>query len=102
MSIQHRTDWKEAHDGLIAEMIRLGHPAELGESIAKELGSPKAIRRMTSYLKAEKPKSVEIVVDEMIAIKSEIMMWKEKKAAEEANVSVNAIINSGLLDGRDR
>ncbi len=40
---------------------------------------------MSSYLHHVKPKRVELVVDEMLAIKSEIDAWRDKKATEEAN-----------------
>lgn len=39
----------------------LGFPAELGEAIAKHLGSPKAMEKMISYLHYVKPKSEELV-----------------------------------------
>ena len=45
---------------------QLGFPEELGEQIAKQLGSPKAMNRMLSYLYNVKPRSAELVVDEMI------------------------------------
>ena len=41
---------------------------------------------MTSYLRQAQPKTVEMVVDEMLAICSEIEAWKaQKKASQEAN-----------------
>ena len=67
-----RSEWKEARDRLVEAVIQLGFPKELGEEMAKNLGSPKAIDRMTTYLHYVKPKSVEVMVDEMIAICSEI------------------------------
>ena len=51
---------------------------------------------MTAYLNYEKPKTEEIVVDEMLAIRSEIDAWREKKAAEEANEAYNRMLYSGL------
>ena len=42
------------------------------EEIAKHLGSPKAISRMVSYLRYVRPKTAELIVDEMLAIRSEI------------------------------
>ena len=74
----------------------LGFPKELGLEIAKHLGSPQAIRRMNAYLYYVKPTKAELVVDEMLAIRSEIDLWKEKKAAEEANAKYNEILNYGL------
>ena len=66
----------------------------------ESLGSPKAIDRMNAYLRYEKPKSEELVVDEMLAIRSEIDAWREKKASEQANARYNEILNNGL-DGFD-
>ena len=74
----------------------LGFPQRLGEEIIKNLGSPKAMRRMTSYLTYVKPKTAELVVDEMLAICSDISAWKDKKASEEANARYNEVLNRGL------
>ena len=45
----------------------------------------------------------ELVVDEMLAIRSEIDAWKEKKASEKANARYNEVLNYGLpgIDGPD-
>lgn len=80
-------------------MCRLGFREELGEAIAKNLGSPKAMERMTAYLHYVKPKKEELVVDEMLAICSEIAAWREKKASEEANAKYNEILYQGLDKG---
>ena len=64
--------------------------------IAKYLGSPKAIDRMTAYLDCEKPREINLVVDEMLAIRSEVDAWKEKKASEKANARYNEILYYGL------
>ena len=87
--MQKNSEWKYAYDNLIYEVKSLGFSEELGKLIAKNLGSPKAIRRMTSYLYNVEPKSEELVVDEMLAIMSEIAAWREKKASEEANAAYN-------------
>ena len=91
--------WKRARDKLVAEIRALGFPDELGQEIAKHLGSPRAIGRMVSYLQYVKPKTAELIVDEMLAIRSEIDVWKAKKAAEEANAAYNEILNFGLTEG---
>ena len=95
---EHQREWAIAKDELLRELKGLGFPEELGDAIAKQLGSPKAIRRMTTYLYNVRPKSVELVVDEMLAIRSEIDAWKEKKASEKANAKYNYILNYGLTD----
>jgi hypothetical protein len=88
--------WTRTKDELVRSVERLGFPAELGEAVAKHLGSPKAMERMISYLDYVKPKSEELIVDEMLAIRSEIDAWKEKKASEEANARYNEMLYYGL------
>ena len=88
--------WTRTKDELVRSVERLGFPAELGEAVAKHLGSPKAMERMISYLDYVKPKSEELIVDEMLAIRSEIDAWKEKKASEKANARYNEMLNFGL------
>ncbi len=90
-------EWVRTKDELIDTITDLGFPAELGNEIVKNLGSPKAMRRMISYLQNVKPKSIELVVDEMLAIRSEILAWKEKKASEEANARYNEYLRTALF-----
>ena len=82
--------WKRTKDDLVAAVKRLG------EAVAKHLGSPKAMERMISYLSYVKPRSEELIVDEMLAIRSEIDAWRDKKAAEEANAAYNEMLYYGL------
>ena len=88
--------WTRTKDELVRLVERIGFPAELGEAVAKHLGSPKAMERMISYLDYVKPKSEELIVDEMLAIRSEVDAWKEKKASEEANARYNEMLYYGL------
>ena len=90
--------WTRTKDELVKSVERLGFPAELGEAVAKHLGSPRAMERMISYLDYVKPKSEELIVDEMLAIRSEVDAWKEKKASEEANARYNEMLYYGLGD----
>ena len=87
-------EWVLAKNELLGEITALGFPAELGELIARQLGSPKAIRRMSSYLRQVKPHNAEEVVDEMLAISSEIEAWHRKKESEQANASYNEYMQS--------
>ena len=84
--------WIRTKEELIREIEKLGFPAELGEAVAKNLGSPKAMERMISYLRYVRPRKEELVVDEMLAICSEIAAWKEKKASQEANERYNEMM----------
>ena len=93
--------WSRTRDDLVHEVESLGFRGELGEAIARCLGSPKAMERMISYLRYVKPKTEELVVDEMLAIRSEIDAWKEKKASEAANARYNEILNYGLPGADD-
>ena len=93
--------WAKTRDDLVRAVESLGFPAELGEAIAKYLGSPKAMERMIAYLHYVKPESEELVVDEMIAIRSEIDAWREKKASEEANARYNEMLYYGLTDSNE-
>lgn len=89
-------DWVRSRDQLVAMIYDLGFPKELGEQIAKQLGSPKAMDRMMGYLYNVKPQSAELIVDEMLAICSDIDRWRDKKTSEEANARYNEILNYGL------
>ena len=93
-------EWARARDELVSSVIGLGFPQELGNEIAKNLGSPKAMRRMTAYLGYVKPKKAEIMVDEMLAIMSEIETWREKKTSQEANARYNEFMYYGI-DGEE-
>ena len=90
--------WVRAKEELVKAVMDLGFPEELGNEIAKNLGSPKAMQRMTSYLYYVKPKKAELVVDEMLAIRSEIEIWREKKASEEANEKYYEMRYDGIFD----
>ena len=67
---------------------------EFGEVMARQLGSPKAIDRMTSYVYQAKPRTEEMLVDEMLAICEEINTWRKKKASQEAQEKYNAYLFS--------
>ena len=77
-------------------LTSLGFPEELGNEVARNLGSPKAMDRMTVYLRSVKPKKAELVVDEMLAIMSEIEAWREKKSSQEANAAYNELLYYGF------
>ena len=59
-------EWSRARDELVEAIKQLGFPEELGVQIAKQLGSPKAMSRMMGYLYNVKPRSAELIVDEML------------------------------------
>ena len=88
--------WSSVRDELKAAVTKLGFPAELGDMIASHIGSPKGILRMISYLNYVKPDSMELIADEMIAIKSDVDRWREMKESEQANIAYNNVLNGGL------
>ena len=92
--MNNRIEWARKHDEVVSAVISLGFPGELGDQIAKQLGSPKAMDRMLAYLYNVKPRSAELIVDEMLAICSDVARWKDKKAAEEANARYNEILRN--------
>ena len=79
---QAQREWQRACNDLVREII--------------DLGSPKAIDRMSAYLRYTRPESAEIIADEVLAIRSEIDAWKRKKSAQEANMRYNEVLYFGL------
>ncbi len=84
-----RLEWSMAKADLCREVLALGFPAEFGDLIARELGSPRSMSRMTSYLRTVQPRSVETIVDEMLAIASEAESWRQKRESQEAQARYN-------------
>ena len=95
MSEYQRT-WARTKNELVAAVAQLGFPRELGEQIAKQLGSPKAMDRMLAYIYNVKPHSAELLVDEMLAICSDIDNWRDKKESLAANAKINEVLNCGF------
>ena len=93
---EDQKQWIIARGRMMDAMKDLGFPEALGDELVKNLGSHKAMDRMTSYLNNVKPKKAELVVDEMIAICSDIVRWKDKKELERANAKYNEILYFGL------
>ncbi len=89
-------EWARTKQQLVTEIKKLGFPESLGNEVAVNLGSPKAMERMIAYLHYVKPRSAELIVDEMLAICSDIDRWKKKKASEAANAAYNEMLDAGL------
>ena len=94
----YKADWLCSSEKLISAIISLGFPEELGKAVAKNLGSPKAMDRMTSYLNNAKPEKAEMIVDEMLGIMIEIAAWRDRKESLEANAAYNEIMYHGLTE----
>jgi len=82
--------WAQARDRLVATVTALGFSAQLADLMARQLGSPKAIDRMTSYVRQARPRTEEMLVDEMLAICAEIETWRERKESQEAQARYSA------------
>lgn len=82
-----------ARNELVAAVVRLGFPPEFGMLVANELGGEKSMRRMTSYLRGARPKTMEEVADELVAILEQRSAWVEHKISERANASMTAFYN---------
>lgn len=76
--------WTLSRNDLARAVSSLGYPEEFADLLAKQLGSPKAIDRMTSWIRLAHPNSMEMIIDEMLAIREEIETWREKKESREA------------------
>ena len=82
--------WSRSRDNLVTAVTNLGFSPELADLLARELDSPKAIDRMASSVRQAKPRSEEMLADEMLAIKAEIEARRERKEAMEAQARYNA------------
>ena len=90
----NQRQWVFSRNELAEAVSALGYPAEFADLLAKQLGSPKAIDRMTGYLRHAKPGTMEMIVDEMLAIRAEIDAWREKKESQEAQAGFSAWLSS--------
>ncbi len=89
---RNRLEWSMAKSDLCREILSLGFPREFGDLLAKELGSPRAMGRMAAYLRSAKPHSVEMIVDEMLAISAEAQTWRERKESQKAQAAYSAYL----------
>ena len=86
--------FSQARDRLIQAVTACGFPAVLGELCARQIGSPKGIDRLTSYIYNVRPKSEELLVDEMLAIADQISTWRDKRESEETQWRYTMWLNS--------
>ena len=86
--------WSQARDRLARSVAGLGYPEEFAGLLAGQLGSPKAVRRMASYLDLACPGSLEEIIDEMLAICAEIEAWRQKKESRAARAGYGAWLRS--------
>ena len=86
--------WSLSRNDLARAVSSLGYPEEFADLLARELGSPKAIDRMTSWIRLARPGSMEMIIDEMLAIRADIDAWREKKESQEAQAGYSRWLSS--------
>ncbi len=89
---EYQMRWAQARDRLAAALSAAGYPAALADVMAKQLRSPKAIDRMTSYVRHGYARNMEMLADEMLAISAEAEAWREKKESQDAQAKYNAYL----------
>lgn len=87
---------EETYDKLVSIMVSMGFPERFGQLIAGSLGTEKTMDRMIRYLYASRPRSMEEVADEMLAIKAQFEGFRQKKINEYYNGKINRLLNEGL------
>ena len=88
--------WAQARARLADACAASGFPPELADLMARQLKIPKAIDRMTAYVYQARPRTVEMLADEMLAICAEIDAWREKKKSLEAQANYNVLLYTGF------
>lgn len=96
-----KESFMEAYSELLREAGKLGLPEEFAKTIARELHSEKALRRMSGYMRSAHPTSVEQIVDEMLAISEDRQNWIRKKQAEESSQRYNQWLASDMRENEE-
>ncbi len=86
--------WADARDRLAVAVVSVGFPEELADLLAKELKSPKAIDRMTGWLYHVRPRSMETIADEMLAIRADLDSRIDRIESRNAQDGINDWLNS--------
>ncbi|MCR5296249.1 MAG: hypothetical protein K6E17_02455 [Clostridiales bacterium] len=97
----NQRSWSRERDRLASALDLLGWPEELADLLAKQLGSPQAVRRMASWVAQARPESLEMIVDEMLAIRDEIDSWRSVKESREAQAGYSAWLSSTARLGNE-
>ena len=90
------SDWAKARRRLSSAAAEAGYPEELAETLAKHLGNPRAMERMAAYLSGVRPKSMEMIADELLAITADADAWRKKRESREAQAGYSAWLSSDL------
>ena len=98
---EYQRQWAQARDRLADALAQAGYPAELADIMAKQLRSPKAMERMTAYVRGGYARSMEMLADEMLAISADAEAWREKKESQEAQAKYNAYLYRRRMEGEE-
>ena len=83
----------DAYDDLLAAVRELGYPEELGAALAAGLGGDWSMKRMAGYLRGARPRSMEEIADEMVAILDHRRSIVERKRAEQSQEQLTRFYN---------
>ena len=98
---EYQRQWAQARDRLADALAQAGYPAELADIMAKQLRSPKAMERMTAYVRGGYARSMEMLADEMLAISADAEAWREKKESQEAQAKYNAYLYQRRMESEN-
>lgn len=98
---EYQRQWAQARDRLADALAQAGYPAELADIMAKQLQSPKAMERMTAYVRGGYAQSMEMLADEMLAISADAEAWREKKESQEAQAKYNAYLYQRRMESEN-
>lgn len=96
-----RETFLDAYHELLRVLNDYGIPAEVSKMIAGNLRSERSLRRMTSYIRNGRPRTMEDIADEMLAIMEDNERWKQKRQFEESNARYNEWLNSDMREPSD-
>lgn len=93
MQTYGQSDGSFERQQLICAVVELGYPQEFGALLARELGGPWSMTRMTEYLRGTRPQSLELIADELVSILDQRKALSDKIESERANAGWNEFLN---------
>ena len=88
----------DVYDELLDAVVELGFPPEFGAALATGLGGEWSMRRMIGYLRGARPRTMEQVADELVAILDQRQAIVEHKMSEHAQESITRFYNRECED----
>lgn len=86
-------EWATARDELVDACRAVGMPAEFGLALARYLGSPASMGRMSAYLLGVRPRSLEEAADEAVSLEEERERWAREERSGQAAAAYTAWLN---------